>query len=143
MSKMDTVGAVFLLRDDGAALLQHRDEKPGLRHAGAWVPPGGHCDCGEAVEACARRELCEETDYICDKLFHLTSIIDGVPEWPPYRLVVFWGVYDGVQRVHCREGQGIEFIKRRHIHQYAMPQYLVEFWDSALEAYAIRGAAGI
>jgi hypothetical protein len=29
----DSVAAVLLLRADGAALLQHRDDRPGLRHA--------------------------------------------------------------------------------------------------------------
>ena len=141
MSNIDTVGAVFLLRQDGAALLQHRDDKIGLRHAGKWVPPGGHCNCGEDIESCARRELREETDYICGELFHLISVVDGVPEWPAYNLVIFWGIYDGLQKIQCREGQGLSFIERRYINQYAMPQYLVAFWDLALEAYENQGAA--
>ena len=33
------VAAVFLLRDDGAVLLQHRDDKPDISHPGQWVPP--------------------------------------------------------------------------------------------------------
>ena len=36
----DRVSTVFLLREDGSALLQLRDVKPGLRHSGMWVPPG-------------------------------------------------------------------------------------------------------
>ena len=63
MKLIDRVGAVFLLRKDGAALLQLRDEKPGLRHAGKWVPPGGHAEDWEKIEDCASREFYEETNY--------------------------------------------------------------------------------
>ena len=135
---MDTVGAVFLLREDGAALLQHRDDKPGLRNAAMWVPPGGHCECGEDIETCARREMREETNYECGELFHLVSQDDALPGWPVYRLVVFWGIFDGVQEVCCREGQAMEFVERPDVNRLPMSQYLVELWDLALEAYAHR-----
>src|SRR5439155_24976223 len=46
-----TVGGVVLLRDDNAALLQLRDNKPGLNAAGLWVFPGGHCEPDESLEA--------------------------------------------------------------------------------------------
>ena len=55
MNSRERVSAVILLRDDGAALMQHRDDKPGLRNAGMWVPPGGHRDPGEEAVACAGR----------------------------------------------------------------------------------------
>jgi ADP-ribose pyrophosphatase YjhB (NUDIX family) len=54
-SKLNIVGVLFLLRDDGALLLQLRDEKPNLRHAGMWVPPGGHIEADESVEQGTRR----------------------------------------------------------------------------------------
>ena len=55
------IGGVVLLRADGAGLLQHRDDKPGLSAAGLWVFPGGHCEPGETCRECARREFLEET----------------------------------------------------------------------------------
>jgi 8-oxo-dGTP pyrophosphatase MutT (NUDIX family) len=36
------VCGVVLLREDGAALLQHRDDIPGIADPGLWVFPGGH-----------------------------------------------------------------------------------------------------
>ena len=69
----DRVAAVILLRHDGAALLQHRDDKPGLRNAGMWVPPGGHAESDELMLDCARRELREETEYDASDLRFLLS----------------------------------------------------------------------
>jgi 8-oxo-dGTP pyrophosphatase MutT (NUDIX family) len=107
---MDRLGAVILLRRDGAALLQHRDDKPGLRHAGMWVPPGGHAEVGESMPVCARRELREETEYDAPDSRFLLSIKNGVAGWPPYQLTFFWCWYDGLQSLACPEGQGLAFV---------------------------------
>lgn len=130
-----SVAAVVLLREDGAALFQHRDNKPGLSHAGMWTPPGGHCSRGESMLDCGRRELLEETGYDCDELKPLCSFMDdNVEGVPAYPLVVYWARYDGVQSVRCLEGQGLKFIMREHAELYPIPPYLVEIWDSAIAA---------
>ena len=135
MSSTETVAAVVLLRDDGAALLQLRDDKPGLRHAGTWVMPGGHCQPGEPLEAGARRELCEETGYTCDTLHWLMSLEDDQPSgWPVYPLVMFWARYDGVQPLRCFEGQALRFIERQSAGAFAIPDYLLHIWDAAIAA---------
>ena len=129
------VAAVFLLRDDGAVLLQHRDDKPDISHPGQWVPPGGHCEPGESMETCARREFLEETSYRVSDLTLLTEFIDSHAEgFPPLRLAVYWCRYDGVQPLTCHEGQALEFIPRALAAQYPIPRYLVDLWDRALEA---------
>jgi 8-oxo-dGTP diphosphatase len=131
----ETVTVVVLLREDGAALLQHRDDKPGLRHAGRWVIPGGHCEPGETLEASARRELREETAYDCDALQWLVTR-EGRhdPGHPPYRLSVFWGRYDGQQSIRCLEGQALKFIQRADAHRYSIPEFLLGIWDEAIAA---------
>ena len=126
------VTGVVLLRDDGAVLLQHRDGKPGLRHAGMWVMPGGHCDPGETIEACARRELREETDYDCDDLHWLFSFDDE--ENPNCRCTMFWARYDGRQPVHCMEGQALKFVPRGQASLFPIPDYLLALWDMAVSA---------
>lgn len=131
LEKLPRVGAVFLLRADGAALLQMRDDKPGLRHAAMLVPPGGHADPGEDIEACARREFLEETEYACGELHRLCSFVDEVPGWPPYELTVFWARYDGRQKYACHEGQWLEFVRREDAAAQQSPAYLTELWDSA------------
>jgi 8-oxo-dGTP pyrophosphatase MutT (NUDIX family) len=129
------VAAVYLLRDDGAALFQHRDDKPGIRHPGMWTPPGGHCEDHETTEECARREFLEETGYVCDVLRRLrairgSSVPDGV------ELTVFWGRYDGRQPVKCYEGQDLRFLTRDAADDFAIPPYLLDLWDTALVAHA-------
>lgn len=129
------VASVFLLRDDSALLLQHRDNKPGLPLAGKWAPPGGHCELFEDLGVCAGRELAEETGYSCDELNLLASFLDdNVEGQPPYPLTVFWALYDGEQELHCGEGQSIEFVERERISEYDVPQYLIPIWDRAIAA---------
>lgn len=127
------VGGVVLLRADGAALLQHRDDKPGLPHAGLWVFPGGHCEPGELPEHCAHREFLEETGYRCGDLYELETIRQlSVEGFPAIQLTVFWSRYDGVQPVRCLEGQALSFVERPHADRYPMPDYLLRLWDLAL-----------
>lgn len=135
----ERVGAVILLRGDGAALLQLRDDKEGLRNAGMWVPPGGHAEPGETIETCARREFLEETEYYCSNLQWLTDLEDSIEGWPPYQITVFWAYYDGIQKTRCNEGQSLEFIKRKDASSYDIPLYLINIWDMALNAAKKKG----
>ena len=129
----ETVVAVVLLRDDGAALLQLRDEKPGLRHAGMWVMPGGHREGAESLEETGRREFLEETGYRCQALHWLLCFNnDHDLGWPAYQLAVFWARYDGVQSIECHEGQALEFVERTKADSLPMPDYLIKIWDAAI-----------
>lgn len=125
--------AGVLLLDGDAALLQHRDDKPGLNHAGRWVPPGGHAEPGEDIEVCARREFEEETDYVCDELHHLTQFEDHVGD-RVIDLTMFWARYDGRQRIVCREGQALQFVLRADIAGHDIPAYILDIWDAGIVA---------
>ncbi len=138
------VAAIYLLRDDGAALLQHRDDKPWIPHPNTWVPPGGHCEDDESMQACARREFFEETDYRLLDLHQVATFVDDhAAGFPPLHLTVFWSRYDGLQSVVCREGQALEFVPRRRAGALGVPDYLVELWDAALRAAAIPAVEGL
>jgi 8-oxo-dGTP diphosphatase len=127
------VCGVVLLKGE-AALLQLRDDKPGLQDAGLWVFPGGHLETGEAPEEAARREFLEETGYACDRLLELSSWRSRELGYgDDFAIIFFWTSYDGRQRVECREGQDLRFIERQDAPRLA-PSYLVTVWDQALAA---------
>ena len=132
---MDNIGAVFILRSDRSALFQLRDNDPGICHAGMWVPPGGHQEPGESIIDCARRDVLEETTLRCDELYSLTSFIDHVKGWEPRYLHVFWTIYCKDQFVQCNEGVELKFIQRQEAKNYDIPEYLLDLWDLALQAY--------
>lgn len=54
------VVSAILWADDGRALLQQRDEKPGLPYAGYWTLFGGQVEADEGPDSAIRRELVEE-----------------------------------------------------------------------------------
>ena len=118
-----------MLRDDGAALLQHRDDISTISDPGLWVFPGGHVEQGETPRECAAREMDEETCYRCHNLRPLIRLaIEGGT------LLFFWENYDGRQPVACREGQGLEFVDRRKVESLPKQRYLTDVFDLALAA---------
>ena len=54
------VAGAILLRSDGAVLLQHRDDIPGISNPGKWSLFGGGMEPGETPADCLLRELQEE-----------------------------------------------------------------------------------
>jgi 8-oxo-dGTP pyrophosphatase MutT (NUDIX family) len=127
------VAGVVLLRSDGAALLQHRDEKPGISAPGQWVFPGGHCEPGEEVFEAARRECWEETGYQCGELRELLDFPFECPDTGRRMRLGFWvGRYDGVSPVCCYEGQALRFVRRDEAVCLKRPEYLLRVWDLAL-----------
>ncbi|HYR89130.1 MAG TPA: NUDIX hydrolase [Terriglobia bacterium] len=131
-----SVCGVVLLRSSGAALLQLRDEKPGIQDPGMWVFPGGHIEPGETLEAGARREFREETCYNCSELHQL--VIYGAEQIGysgSYQVAFFWSLFDERQMIRCCEGQELRFVGRSSGDEFRMPPYLLRVWDLALETY--------
>lgn len=56
--KKPRIGIACLVQKEGKVLLGQRK---GAHGVGTWAPSGGHLEFGETVEACATRELLEET----------------------------------------------------------------------------------
>ena len=126
------VAAVFILQRNGACLLQHRDDRPDIRHPGMWTIPGGHRDLHESDEVCARREVQEETRYVCKDLHPLYrgDMDDGDGEI--YTLCLFWTLYDASQTYECLEGQEVKFVMRDQVFNYPILKFLLPFWDQAI-----------
>lgn len=127
------IGGVVLLRDDGAALLQLRDNIPTITEPGRWVFPGGHCNAGETCHDCARREFREETGYDCPDLKPLTEFQYVAPEnGRTYLLSFWWTRYDGVSPVFCYEGQEVRFVPKGEFDGQPTTDYLISVWEMAL-----------
>lgn len=135
------VAIVVLLRSDGAALMQHRDNKDWLSHPNQWVMPGGHREADESIDACARREFFEETGYRLGQIDTLVSFVEAPGPQPAHFVTVFWAPYDDQQTVHCYEGQALAFIERQRAASYDIPEFILNTWDLALEAR--RNALGV
>ena len=125
----NTVVGVVLLRHDGAALLQHRDDIPTISDPGLWVFPGGHLEWGETPLEGAVREMEEETCYRCQNPRFLTSLPVAEIE-----LQFFWENYDARQRVECREGQALRFFHRAEVESLPRQPYLTDVFDLAVAA---------
>ena len=118
-----------MLRADGAALLQHRDNISTISDPGLWVFPGGHLEWGETPLDGATREMEEETCYRCHNLRPLTRLAVEEGE-----LLFFWENYDARQQVACREGQSLEFVDREKVKSLPKQSYLTAVFDLALAA---------
>jgi 8-oxo-dGTP diphosphatase len=65
VSPAPQVGVGILVVENGRVLLGKRK---GSHGAGTWSAPGGHLEFGESIEACARREVLEETNLALKNL---------------------------------------------------------------------------
>ncbi len=68
------VGIGVCVLRPGAVLLVRRGNPP---NKGSWALPGGGQELGETAQACARRELEEETGIEVGEL-HLAAVVDSV-----------------------------------------------------------------
>jgi 8-oxo-dGTP pyrophosphatase MutT (NUDIX family) len=136
---MTDVCGVVLLRADGAALMQLRDNIPMISDPGLWCFPGGHREPGEALEACGRREFFEETRYLCAKLVHLITYQAASMGYPDnYKLAFFAERFDGLQQWHCCEGQELRFLQRQEVSLFPMRPYISQVWDLAIASLGAR-----
>lgn len=129
---------VVLLRGDGAALLQLRDDIPGINDPGLWCFPGGHLEPDERHENGARREFLEETRYCCGELHRLVAFpARAIGYSQDFEVTFYWCRFDGKQSFVCGEGQDLRFVARADGDDLPRRDYLTQVWDLALRASGV------
>ena len=131
------IATVFVLRDDGAALLQHRDELPGLSRAGMWCRPAATAIPARRSRRAHGESSSRRRPTAPGELRRLATVDD---EEQGQLLTVFWTRYDGRESPVCGEGQALEFVPRSAASGLPVPMLVVELWDDVLAAAGIEPA---
>ncbi|KAF2452843.1 NUDIX hydrolase domain-like protein [Lineolata rhizophorae] len=79
---------VFILNDAGQFVM---GERKGSHGAGTWALPGGHLELGESFEACAAREVHEETGLRVADCVFLTATNDVMEDACKHYVTIFVG----------------------------------------------------
>src|SRR3989344_2881629 len=103
-------GVILVRKEDGAVLLQHRDNKPGVFYPDHWCYPGGVVESSESFEEAAQRELFEETSYRALRMFPLMEEEYERNDKTIMKRHAYWSIYDGRQTIKCNEGQEVTFM---------------------------------
>jgi 8-oxo-dGTP diphosphatase len=90
MERRPLVGVAVFVRRNGKILLGKRK---GSHGEGAWALPGGHLEFREEIEACARREVLEETNLTVENV-HFGTITNDVFEAEDRHYVTVFVVCD-------------------------------------------------
>ena len=80
------IGVGVIILKDGKVLLGQRKNAHG---AGNWAFPGGHLEFGESLEACAIREVLEETGLVLSGLRKYYFSNDIFPENNKHYVTLF------------------------------------------------------
>ena len=103
--------SVVVVRKDGAVLMQHRDNKPGIFWPDYWYYPAGTVDKGENFKVVAIRELKEEINYTPNQVHPLVDEIYARSDGEKVNRHIFWTIYDNLQEIICNEGADMRFVK--------------------------------
>ena len=100
---------VFLIRADGALLLQQRSDDVAPAGIGRWTALGGGLEGAETPLECAAREFEEETGVRLTRLRYLETVTpDEVPQLLPMRLHLCYAD-DQVPREDIQVFEGLDF----------------------------------
>lgn len=98
---MPQLATICYIDNGEALLLMHRNKKENDVHEGKWISVGGKIDPGETPDACARREILEETGLTVTQMD-----FKGVITFPEFTPGLDW--YTFVFKVTAFEGELVE-----------------------------------
>ncbi len=116
------VGIGIVLFRGEEVLLIRRGRPPAL---GAWSLPGGGQELGETAEACARRELLEETGCTAGPLT-LIAHVDSIHHDPAgrieyhYTILDFAGLYAGGEAVAGDDVTELAWVRAEQFGDYGL-----------------------
>ena len=134
---------VFPVNARGELLLQLRDNRPELYGPGTWSTLGGAIEPGETPEACARRELEEETGRRPDRVTPVAVVHRMRPDRPVmyefhlFALAVNWTLDD----VLLCEGQGLAWIPSTAVAALALNELIERDMRTFAAARRVRSLA--
>ena len=92
------------LEQNGCYLMLHRIKKEKDVNKDKWIGVGGHLEEGETPEACARREIWEETGLTVHTVEYCGIVDFHCVGWPEERMHLFWSdSFSGTPK-ECDEG---------------------------------------
>lgn len=110
------VGIGVLIVDKNNRILLGK--RKGAHGEGCWAPPGGHLEFGESWEACAQREVLEETGLIIAKPWFYGVTNDVFYESNKHYITIFMHAqYTGgvIQNCEPEKCEGWEWFARNRL----------------------------
>ena len=113
----DARGAlVYVIDGEGRALMQLRDDRPGVIHAGYWSPFGGGVEAGETLVQAALGEIEEETGLRLapEALRPFGRVVSDAPRRTRLHAFVARQVF-GPEEVRLGEGAGFALLSAEQL----------------------------
>ncbi len=105
MAKKIQLATICYIDNGQELLLLHRNKKANDVHEGKWISVGGKIEAGETPQACAVREIYEETGLTVQDM-HFAGMVT-FPEFTPntdWYTYVFKITHFSGQLIDCNEG---------------------------------------
>ncbi|MBR5985122.1 MAG: 8-oxo-dGTP diphosphatase, partial [Clostridia bacterium] len=106
--------SLIYVENAGRYLMLHRVSKLNDPNRDKWIGVGGKLEPGETPEACARREMTEETGLTPLKMDYRGVVMFLSDKWPDEEMHLFTcSEFEG-KLIHCDEGE-LEWVNKSDV----------------------------
>jgi 8-oxo-dGTP diphosphatase len=103
---MFKIATLCYVRRNGQTLMMHRNKRPDDMHLGKWNGLGGKLELGETPEACARREIREESGLeVANLRLHGVLTFPAFADEETWMAFVFTADYKAGDLIEPHEGE--------------------------------------